>query len=68
MNIAFLDTNIIISWIFLINSLHPKSVDVFKSYSQFFWSSSVVKELEKKFNVKSKNLILLGFAEIFRKP
>ena len=57
MNTAFLDTNIIISWIFLINSLHPKSVDVFKSYSQFFWSSSVVKELEKKFNVKSKNLI-----------
>ena len=47
MNTAFLDTNIIIAWIFLINSLHPKSVDVFNSYSQFFWSSSVVKELEK---------------------
>ena len=47
MNTAFLDTNVLIAWIFLINSLHPKSVDVFNSYSQFFWSFSVVKELEK---------------------
>ena len=57
MNTAFLDTNVLIAWIFLINSFHPKSVDVFNSYSQFFWSFSVVKEFEKKFNVKSKNLI-----------
>ena len=47
MNTAFLDTNVLIAWIFLINSFHPKSVDVFNSYSQFFWSFSVVKELEK---------------------
>lgn len=57
MNTAFLDTNIIIAWIFLINSFHPKSVNVFNSYSQLFWSSSVIAELEKKFNIKSKNLL-----------
>ena len=58
---AFLDTNILIAWIFLINSLHNKSEKVFDVYSEFFWSNYVKKEFEDAYKDKYKNLFKLFF-------
>lgn len=58
---AFLDTNILIAWIFLINSLHNKSERVFELYSEFFWSTYVKKEFEEAYKDKYKNLFKLFF-------
>lgn len=58
---AFLDTNILIAWIFLINSLHNKSEKVFDFYSEFFWSNYVKKEFEDAYKDKYKNLFKLFF-------
>lgn len=58
---AFLDTNILIAWIFLINSLHNKSERVFEFYSEFFWSTYVKKEFEDAYKDKYKNLFKLFF-------
>ncbi len=35
---VFLDTNVLIAFVFFLNSLHGKSNDVLKSYLDFFWS------------------------------
>ena len=57
---AFLDTNIIIAWIFLINSFHNKSEKVFEFYSEFFWSNHVKKEFEEVYKEKYKNISKLS--------
>ena len=44
MDRAFLDTCIAIARVFSINSLHPRSKNVFNEYSEYYWSSTVVHE------------------------
>lgn len=58
---AFLDTNILIAWIFFLNSLHNKSEKVFDFYSELFWSNYVKKEFEDAYKNKYKNLFKLFF-------
>ncbi|MBE6502453.1 MAG: hypothetical protein E7Z79_08450 [Methanobrevibacter thaueri] len=53
---AFLDTNVIIAMIFLINSHHLKAKQVFNSYHHYYWSNSVVKEFNRRFGEKQINL------------
>lgn len=53
---VFIDTNIAVALIFYINSLNNKSLDVFNTYSEFFWSDFVKSEFERRYNVKQKNL------------
>ena len=53
---SFLDTNVLIALLFLINSLHPKAEKVFNQYTEFFWSQFVKDEFDKRFYVKQRNL------------
>ncbi|MDO5815126.1 MAG: hypothetical protein Q4Q18_05765 [Methanobrevibacter sp.] len=56
MSDAFLDTNILISFVFYINSLHPRAKKVFELYSEFFCSFYVKEEFERRFNSKLRNI------------
>ncbi len=62
MNKVFLDTNVLISWVFIINSLHFKSEKVFEAYSEFFWSTFVKKEFDASYGDKLDCLL-----DFFRK-
>ncbi len=42
---VFLDTNVIIAIIFLINSHYLKAKEVFELYQNYYWSNGVVREL-----------------------
>ena len=53
---TFLDTNILIASIFIINSLHNKSKEVFKSYTEFYWSNFVKEEYNNRCGLKHKHL------------
>ena len=53
---AFLDTNVVIARSFPINSFHSKSKNVFNEYSEYYWSSTVVNEFDRRFFIKQKNL------------
>lgn len=53
---AFIDTNLALALIFYINSLHVTSKKVFNNYSEFFWSSHVKDEFEKRYGEKYLNL------------
>lgn len=62
MSKVFLDTNVLIAWVFLINSLHAKSEEVFKVYSEFFWSNFVKNEFDASYGDKLDYLL-----DFFRK-
>ena len=55
---AFLDTNVIIAYVFFLNSLHFKSQKVFNEYDVLFWSSFVQKEFNNRYSIKQLNLNL----------
>ncbi len=54
---VFFDTNLPIAHVFEINSLHFKSEYVFKFYKEFFWSSFVKNEFDRRYNEKLDNLL-----------
>ena len=56
MNKAFLDTNLLIAWVFFLNSLHSKSNSVFEQYDELFWSSFVRYEFNRRFFKKQNNI------------
>ena len=58
MNKAFLDTNLLIAWVFFLNSLHSKSNSVFEQYDELFWSSFVRYEFNRRFFKKQNNIIV----------
>lgn len=53
---AFFDTNIFIAWVFYLNSLHLKSKEAFNSYSEYYWSSYVHDEFDRRCVEKLDNL------------
>ena len=53
---VFLDTCVLIAWVFYINSLHSKSKKIFEEYSEYFWSFNIQTEFDKRFYSKQKNL------------
>lgn len=53
---VFLDTNVIIAIIFLINSHYLKAKEVFELYQNYYWSNGVVRELNHRFGEKQINL------------
>lgn len=56
MNKVFFDTNILIAYVFLINSFHDVSENVFNEYSEYFYSNFVRKEFDNRFAKKQINL------------
>lgn len=55
-NKAFLDTNLAISNVFQLNSLHLKSKTVFDTYTKLFWSHFVKDEFKNRYERKLDNL------------
>ena len=53
---VFLDTNVLIAIIFLINSHYLKAKEVFELYQNYYWSNGVVRELNLRFGEKQINL------------
>lgn len=53
---AFFDTNLVIAFVFHINSLHNKSKKAFDSYSAVYWSDFVQLEFKRRYVEKFKNL------------
>jgi hypothetical protein len=56
MDKAFFDTCLLIAYVFSINSLHLKSESAFNHYSEYFCSSNVVEEFDRRFYKKQKNV------------
>ena len=56
MNKVFFDTNVLIAFVFYINSLNLKSNIAFEEYSEYFWSSFVKGEFDNRFLEKLDNL------------
>ena len=56
MSKVFFDTNLLIAFVFLINSFHDASEKVFKEYQEYFYSSFVQEEFERRFGKKQLNL------------
>lgn len=57
MNKIFIDTNLAITFVYYINSLHLKSLKVFEFNSEIYWSNYVKSEFNRRFNKKYDNLI-----------
>ena len=55
---AFFDTNVLIAFVFLLNSLHSKSQKAFDKYDEFFWSNFVKDEFDRRYFNKQKNVKL----------
>ena len=53
---VFFDTNLLIAFVFLINSFHDASEKVFKEYQEYFYSSFVQEEFERRFGKKQMHL------------
>lgn len=49
---SFVDTNVSIAYLFLIDPFNKKSENVFKEYDNIFWSNNVKKEFETVFKNK----------------
>lgn len=58
---AFFDTNLDIAFVFYINSLHLKSKEAFELYSEYYWSSFVHDEFDRRYYEKLDNI-----SEFFR--
>ena len=55
---AFFDTNLIIAYLFFLNSLHLQSKEAFKIYDELYWSNFVQEEFNHRFLIKQKYLKL----------
>lgn len=54
---VFLDTNILIAYVFFLNSLHLKSQIVFDEYDELFLSYFVQYEFNRRYMIKEKHII-----------
>ena len=53
---GFIDTNIASALVFILNSLHLKSEEIIKIYSELYWSKFVKQEFLKRYIEKYSNL------------
>lgn len=54
---SFVDTNVSIAYVFLIDPLNNKSINFFRRYNSIFWSNLVKKEFNKVFVSKKEVLV-----------